>query len=336
MNPCIDHYFENYYKDNPFTLVDIGAMKGANERWASFGKYLKVIGFEPDKRAFEELMEMKNDKKDHIVNNIYLNTALYNEKKAVKFYITKKEGNSSLLLPNFEVLSKFPDQDRYEVVDIKEIKVDLLDNQLKENGIQDVDFIKIDTQGSELFILQGAIDILRKSVFGLEIEVEFIELYKNQPLFSDVDDFLRKLGFRLFDLRKAYWKRSAGKSIKGGKGQVIFGDALYFKEEGPFFKNLEINKKEAKVKVLKAISSCIIFGYLDYSLVLLKEALDKNIIDSQESKIIKNNIDLFSKRNLIMPDFKGKWRIANLLHRLYKLFRQDLWAISDTEIGNIE
>lgn len=336
MNPYIDDSFESYYKKNPLTLVDIGAMSGTNKRWDRFNKYLQIIGFEPDERAFKQLAEGKLGKRDTVTVR-YLNTALYNVQNEMKLHVTKKEGNSSLLLPNKDVLGKFPDPDRFKVLNTKQLKVDLLDNQLKKCAITDVDFIKIDTQGSELFILQGATDILRNSVFGLEIEVEFIELYEKQPLFADIDSFMRQLGFQLFDLRKAYWKRAIGKNVKGGKGQVVFGDALYFKQEEVFFKNLDANqRKNVKSKILKAISICIVFGYIDYAIAICKEASNRNIIDNREEKLIENNIILSNKRTLIIPDFRGKWRIAKLFYKLYKLFGQNSWAISDEELGNID
>jgi hypothetical protein len=71
--------------------------------------------------------------------------------------------------------------------------------------------------------LEGATTILTDSVFGLEIEVEFVHMYENQPLFEDVDAFVKKFGFYLFDLKPYYWKRSSGKGYGKSKGQLIFG-----------------------------------------------------------------------------------------------------------------
>jgi len=338
MNPYIHPSLGSYYEDNPLTIVDIGAMGGINERWSCCSKYLRVIGFEPDERVFKELTG-KNRKKENRINTLYLNAALYNAQNEINFYTTKKRGNSSVLLPNKEILNKFPDQNRFEVLNTIKIKVDSLDNQLKKNFVTDIDFIKVDTQGSELYILQGAADALKKSVFGLEIEVEFIELYKNQPLFSDIDNFLKPFGFQLFDLRKTYWKRQTGKNVKGGKGQVIFGDALYLKQEDIFLESLSgFQKEKAKSKILKAISICIIFGYLDYALVLSKEAFKRNILLSHEDKLIEDKI-LSNRKMPHIPDFKGKQKLAMIFYNLYKLLRQsrqNSWAVSDVEIGNAE
>jgi Methyltransferase FkbM domain len=60
---------------------------------------------------------------------------------------------------------------------------------LCQNNINNVDAIKLDTQGSELDILRGATHVL-PTVSLIDIEVEFNELYDGQPLFCDVDRFL--------------------------------------------------------------------------------------------------------------------------------------------------
>ena len=56
MNPFLDKAFEQYYRTSPLTLIDIGASGGVHERWKSLKEYLRVVGFEPDERAFRDLM----------------------------------------------------------------------------------------------------------------------------------------------------------------------------------------------------------------------------------------------------------------------------------------
>jgi len=54
------------------------------------------------------------------------------------------------------------------------------------------------------------------NVVGIEVEVEFSELYEKQPLFNDVDNFIRDKGFELFDLRRGYWIRKVAAGIQKG------------------------------------------------------------------------------------------------------------------------
>ena len=57
-------------------------------------------------------------------------------------------------------------------------------------NINNIDFIKLDIQGGEPNALKGAKSL--NKVLGLEIEIEFHKIYKNQPLFSDINTFMRK------------------------------------------------------------------------------------------------------------------------------------------------
>ncbi|MCQ9207597.1 MAG: FkbM family methyltransferase [Omnitrophica bacterium] len=141
---------------------------------------------------------------------------LFEDEREVDFYITKDPQNSSILTPNYELLKQFMNTDRFDITDKVRVKTKTLDSY----NIK-ADFIKIDTQGTELSILKGAKETL-KNVAGIEIEVCFSPLYKGQALFRDIDKFLED--FELFGLYPYWWKRNN----YGCKGQIMFADAVYF------------------------------------------------------------------------------------------------------------
>lgn len=59
--------------------------------------------------------------------------------------------------------------------------------------IGDIDLIKIDVQGSELAVFKNA-SLALSSALLIQTKVEFVELYRGQPMFADVDSFLRASG----------------------------------------------------------------------------------------------------------------------------------------------
>ena len=122
-------------------------------------------------------------------------TALSETEKDSEFYLCKKPEVSSLYKPNISLLKNFPDKERFSVINKQSLKTVSLDSYNIENN----DFIKIDVQGSELNILNGANKTLEKT-FGLELEIEFLELYKDQPLFGEVCKKLAEKGFSLLIL----------------------------------------------------------------------------------------------------------------------------------------
>ena len=49
MNPFLDKTLEPFYQESRLTFLDVGARDGIPSHWRGSRKYLRVIGFEPDK-----------------------------------------------------------------------------------------------------------------------------------------------------------------------------------------------------------------------------------------------------------------------------------------------
>jgi hypothetical protein len=81
----------------------------------------------------------------------------------------------------------------------------------------EIDILKLDLQGYELQALRGCEQLLER-IKLVTIEVEFAPLYENQSLFSDIDIFLRRNQFSLFNLYELWTHFD---------GQLTSGDALY-------------------------------------------------------------------------------------------------------------
>jgi FkbM family methyltransferase len=66
----------------------------------------------------------------------------------------------------------------------------------QEASISNIDLVWMDLQGAELKAMQGMGELL-KNIRILYTEVEFKPMYLGQPLFAEIDQFLRAHGFRL-------------------------------------------------------------------------------------------------------------------------------------------
>src|SRR5262249_28941920 len=143
-------------------------------------------------------------------------------------------------------------------------------------GIERVDFIKLDTQGSELMILEGAQETLRRGVFGIEVEVELNPMYEDQPLLADVDRFLRPFGYELFDLEQPRrWKYNGGEQLALAGGQIVWTDAVYLLGPDRLLQQLrrsdDIGSDLARIVVV-----CLLYDLGDYALALL-DSLGKDL-----------------------------------------------------------
>jgi FkbM family methyltransferase len=199
------------------TLIDIGAAGDIEPRWKAVEKNLNYIGFEPDMRSRDQLMNNKHSCREYIIHPI----ALFDRSTSINLNLCRKPQVSSIYTPNTNFISRYPDPGRFDV-----LKTDIINTTKLDNiTIKNPDFIKLDIQGAELNALIGGKKIL-KETFGLEIEVEFLPLYLTQPLFGDVTSFLSEHDFEFIDFVNLYrWERNS----HNGHGHCVFGDALYLK-----------------------------------------------------------------------------------------------------------
>ncbi|MDA9713658.1 FkbM family methyltransferase [Alphaproteobacteria bacterium] len=221
----INKYFDNItlttINSLPFkkgvTLVDIGAAGEIEPRWKPFSSKLNYIAFEPDERSRSKIF---NNKKKFLDYKI-LPYALSQADEQILINYCEDPQKSSKYEPNYFFLKNFPNNDRFNIIK----KVAFPSTTLDSLEIKDIDFIKIDIQGSELDVIKGAKKTL-KSTFGLEIEVEFLNVYKKQPLFGEICLELKNNGFEFIDfVNLSRWERHNYNYF----GQCVFGDAFFIK-----------------------------------------------------------------------------------------------------------
>lgn len=145
------------------------------------------------------------------------------------------------------------------------IKTESLDDLIQVRNLPACDFLSIDTQGSELEILQHAEKTLANCV-GAKLEVSFVKKYKNQPLFGDIDKFLVDRGFHFirFTELKEWAPLEVGLEFRGEKMQFET-DAIYFKEPhllGPD-------------QFYPAIFTALAFGQTEYALFISRNFKDR-------------------------------------------------------------
>jgi FkbM family methyltransferase len=239
----------SYLDGDKITLLDIGARYGIHPRWNKIAPHLIVYAFEPDAKESQRINE-KAALLPYQLQCLPLALGSNNGDK-ITLYLCKDPGSSSLYEPNTDLVSQFYFAPNMEVIDTSKVRVNRLDKICRQKQLKP-DVIKIDTQGFELEILKGAGTAVLNNVKLVELEVEFNEQYKNQPLFSHVDLFMRKNGFVLLGLRRSYWRRKLERDCLKTPfgGQIMHGDAVYYNES---LLNVSQSTKDL-------IKFCIIFG----------------------------------------------------------------------------
>lgn len=228
--------------DRPITVVDVGCRWGFADKFSDNSGNLIIYGFNPDAEECARLERAYNSKHIQLVP-----VALADRPGRKKLYLTKEPACSSLYRPIKCLTDANPALDCAREVSQTEVQVTTLDKWARANHVSTIDYIKIDTQGSELDVLKGAKKTLKKTRF-LEIEVEFNQIYTDQPVFSDVDNFLRIHGFELWKLPNIVHYGIGGESnivlpsstvnydhyryeVESRGGQLFWADAIYVKKE---------------------------------------------------------------------------------------------------------
>ena len=149
---------------NDAVVFDIGAFKGDTAYFFSkkCSNKARIYAFEPDYYAFQILEKIKNKYK--LNNVITKNILLSNSEKEIDF-ISMIE-NTPTIKKNAITIDKF----------------------VEENNIEKIDYIKMDVEGAEKNILEGAIKTIKKFKPSLAIAIYhggklFMEDFYDIPIF---------------------------------------------------------------------------------------------------------------------------------------------------------
>lgn len=225
----------------------------------------KVIGFEPNKVECNILNEKFAPK------HTFLPYIIGDGKKAM-FYETNVPMTSSLYQPNIKLINKFQNLGNLmQVVNITEVETKRLDDL--DDIIGDIDFLKIDVQGAEFDIFKNASKILDSAIL-VHTEVEFIQLYKNQPLFADVDKILRESDFQFHKFTgicgRAFKPFLINNDINQTMSQALWSDAVYIKNF------MELDKLSSNKLIKLAILLNDLYSSYDLCYLVLQEYDKKN------------------------------------------------------------
>jgi len=178
--------------DRRIVVADIGCRWGFAEDFLSDAESFTIYGFDPDREECQRL-----DARYASPDIKAVPVALGSDNTEKELYLTVNPACSSLYQPDPSLNSSHAAFHCQIETGKTTIQVRRLDDWAKENGIDTIDYLKIDTQGSDLDVLRGTGDLLPR-IRCIQAEVMFNPMYLGQPLFADIDTFLRSKGFVLW------------------------------------------------------------------------------------------------------------------------------------------
>ncbi len=186
-------YQEIYKDDSPQIVFDVGANKGQSiDFFSSLFPDAEIHSFEPAPTIFNTLKQRK------FTNVVHLNKmALSSKKGSLTFYECVLDETSTLDLPDLDsiylkkkarILRCSPDELFNQIM----VEVTTLDSYLAESKIPKIDVLKIDVEGHEVEVLNGATISLGQGLIPI---IQF-EVHEN--------DMRTSAYFQISELLKSY------------------------------------------------------------------------------------------------------------------------------------
>ncbi len=267
------------------SVIDIGSSYFIDNKWDHFlgSKKVTWISIEPNNDNLNYLKNW-NYKAKLIVKNICLS----NQVKEKTLYVTKIDSGSSLKKPNIHSSMKIRMEKTNEnylfPYEEKKIKCETLNNIILADTKKSF-FLKIDTQGSELDILEGSDQLIKNEmIIGLETEAPLWAKpnYENSGKFWQICKFLEQNNFEML---KIFPYQSKSRLKNKTKSEFINNECdAVFALRPDILKKLDLKKK---INIIPFY----------YTYCLYEEILNFIEDNAEVMEYIKNdkNLELFYK-----------------------------------------
>jgi FkbM family methyltransferase len=189
-------------------LFDIGANNGqyaVNMRKIGYDN--KIISFEPLKSAYEDLEKASLKDDDWIINDY----AIGDKDSSGVINVSNNSFSSSIL----NILSAHTESaPNSKFIGTQEINIKKIDSVFNSfTNLNDRVMLKIDTQGYEKKVIEGAINSL-ENVLIIQIEMSIVQLYEGELEFIEMIEFLKDKGFKLFSLENGFSNLDSGQLLQ--------------------------------------------------------------------------------------------------------------------------
>lgn len=200
------------------TVLDVGANTGQyakNLRDAGFKG--RIVSFEPTSGAHSQLCRVaRNDPLWTVAER----TAIGDWDGQTQIHVANNSVSSSLLPMLASLRAAAPESGFVATEAVPVARLDSVAVRFLKDDKST--FIKIDVQGFEKKVLEGASNLLKRTV-GLQLELSLTPLYEGEMLFQPMLEYLRTIDFELWALIPVFVDRR--------NGRLLQVDAVFFRRK---------------------------------------------------------------------------------------------------------
>jgi FkbM family methyltransferase len=183
--------------NGPITIFDVGAHNGqTSHTYNKLFSQASIYAFEPFPQSFDILKKNVEDKENIKVYNV----ALSNVIGKVKFNVNESSQTNSILSTHIDGADTWG-KNLLSTIDTIDIESTTIDKFVEKNTIDKIDILKLDTQGTEYFIIEGAAKTIAKNKIKLiYLEIIIMPTYDGQKYFDEILLLFRANNFHLYNL----------------------------------------------------------------------------------------------------------------------------------------
>ena len=177
-------------------LVDVGSSGGSPRIWQPIRAHSTYVGFDGDTR------ELRHPQEAEFRHACFAHEVITCDGDGeVTFYLTRSPYCSSTLEPNPAITNNFLSADSFIIDRTARAKASTLNAVLDRLDLPRIDWMKIDTQGTDLRVFKSLRKACREKLLAIDIEPGLRGAYVNEDLFCDVHAGLMREGFWLSNLK---------------------------------------------------------------------------------------------------------------------------------------
>jgi len=293
------------------TLVDVGA---SLEPFRAFRPLLgraTYVGFDPDLREMHT--EASETARRVIVNKAVVADA---DRSTATFFLTQNPTASSTLRPDADEVAPYLHAYRYEVVGEADVPATTLEQALASAGLDRLDWLKLDTQGTDLRLVESIGEGLFSTLMAVDAEPGFDQHYETEDTFGSLHRAMVERGFWLADLdltravrlRRETFDAALGARSKFGRMRYEFALKTSPIAAGPrYLRTLaSLDKAGAGRDDYLRLWACAAFsGNNPYALDVIAECRAVHGADPLTTRLL----DLTVRRNRADAR-RGSWRLV--------------------------
>ena len=179
-------------KKSEIIIFDVGAHFGqSTKNYRNLFKNAMIYAFEPSSKSYKVLSSLKINKFKAF------NIGFSNKKSMEKLLVNSEKTTTNSLLPFSSSAKNVWGLDSLGNTEIIFSSFNTIDNFLNEEKINYIDFMKVDVQGAEYLVLEGAKEaLLKKKIKVIQLEVIFGDTYIGQKSIGFYINLLESYGYK--------------------------------------------------------------------------------------------------------------------------------------------